>query len=221
MINQDLERRIEAYRGNPQALMQRYQQSQQLIDLLALQRIKSEKEAAARQIQMQMGQQPTVAEQREAEVAQRPRVPGRAVHRVLQWLQCIGELPQVDQRRAHRRGHGLAGDELSSAQMRPGTDDWRPEVADDITAIALMFPAGVVEPRLALGHIQHPVHIHHVPVIPRHAIQLAAGTQAVFVAPVHERFQEAFLEEFGQRHAPIVADRFQHGGQFTVGPGAA
>lgn len=75
MINQDIQSRVDAFRGNPDALAQRYQQSQQLIDLLALQKIKSEKEAAARQMQMQMAQQqakngqpPTVAEQREQEV---------------------------------------------------------------------------------------------------------------------------------------------------------
>ena len=75
MINQDIQSRVDAFRGNPDALAQRYQQSQQLIDLLALQKIKSEKEAAARQMQMQMSQQqakngqpPTVAEQREQEV---------------------------------------------------------------------------------------------------------------------------------------------------------
>jgi hypothetical protein len=73
MIDQEVQRRMDAYRGNPQMLMQRYQQSQQLIDLLALQKIKSEKEAAAREMQMQMAQSqpgglPTVAEQREKEV---------------------------------------------------------------------------------------------------------------------------------------------------------
>ena len=70
MIDQEISRRMDAYRGNPQALMQRYQQSQQLIDLLALQKLKSEKEAAVRSMQMAAGQQqqPTVAQQREQEV---------------------------------------------------------------------------------------------------------------------------------------------------------
>lgn len=70
MIDQEVMRRVDAYRGNPQALMQKYQQSQQLIDLLALQKLKSEKEAAARSLQMSAGQgtPPTVAQQREQEV---------------------------------------------------------------------------------------------------------------------------------------------------------
>lgn len=68
-IDQEIQRKVDAYRGNPQQLMQRYQQNQQLIDLLALQKLKSEKEAAARDMQMKMQQQPgTIAQQREAEL---------------------------------------------------------------------------------------------------------------------------------------------------------
>lgn len=72
MIDQEVQRRMDAYRGNPQMLAQRYQQNQQLIDLLALQKLKSEKEAAARSLQMAatqgQGTPPTVAQQREQEV---------------------------------------------------------------------------------------------------------------------------------------------------------
>jgi hypothetical protein len=68
-IDQEIQSKVDAYRGNPQQLMQRYQQNQQLVDLLALQKLKSEKEAAAREMQMQMQQQPgTIAQQREAEL---------------------------------------------------------------------------------------------------------------------------------------------------------
>jgi len=70
-IEQQIQQRMDAYRGNPQRLMQKYQQSQELLDLLALQKLKSEKEAAARQMQMQMQQAPqTVKQQREAELMQ-------------------------------------------------------------------------------------------------------------------------------------------------------
>ena len=51
-IDQEIERKVNAYRNNPQALMQRYQQNQQLIDLLALQKLKSEKDAAAKEMQI-------------------------------------------------------------------------------------------------------------------------------------------------------------------------
>ena len=65
--------RVAAYRGNPAPLQQRYAVSQDLLDLLALQKIKSDKEAAMRQMQSQLDQQQaasgqTVAQQRQQEV---------------------------------------------------------------------------------------------------------------------------------------------------------
>ena len=70
-IDAQVSDRVDAYRGQPQQLMQMYQQNKELVDLLALQKLKSEKESAKRQIEMQMQQQPgTVAQQREQEVMQ-------------------------------------------------------------------------------------------------------------------------------------------------------
>jgi hypothetical protein len=68
--------RVSAYQGNTKPLEQRYAMSQDLLDLLALQKIKSQKDAAARQMQLQMAQQGaqdgqanmTIAQQREQEV---------------------------------------------------------------------------------------------------------------------------------------------------------
>jgi len=76
MIDREVASRVAAYKGDPQALQQKYAASQQLIDLLALQKIKSAQEAAAREMQMQMAQQQaangeassTIAQQREKEV---------------------------------------------------------------------------------------------------------------------------------------------------------
>jgi hypothetical protein len=70
--------RVAAYQGNTKPLEQRYAMSQDLLDLLALQKIKSQKDAAARQMQLQMAQQGaeggqanmTVAQQREQEVGE-------------------------------------------------------------------------------------------------------------------------------------------------------
>ena len=68
-LGEIVQRKKAAYQDNPQGLQQRYQQSQQLTDLLALQQLKSEKEAAARNMQMAMQQNPaTIAKQREQEV---------------------------------------------------------------------------------------------------------------------------------------------------------
>jgi len=73
-IDQEIQRRMDAYRGNPQALQQRYQMSQQLLDLLALQKLKAEKDAVARQMQAQMQQTPgTVAQQMEQEMLGRTK----------------------------------------------------------------------------------------------------------------------------------------------------
>jgi len=68
-IDQQIQQKVDAYRSDPNKLMARYQQNQQLIDLLALQKLKSEKESAARDVQMKMANSPkTIAEQREEEV---------------------------------------------------------------------------------------------------------------------------------------------------------
>lgn len=86
-IEGDVQSRMDAFRGNPQALAQRYSQNQQLIDLLALQKLKSEKDAAARQMQMQagQGQMPTVAQQREQELM------GMAKQEVTQRVGAVGQ----------------------------------------------------------------------------------------------------------------------------------
>ena len=73
-IDQQIQQKADAYRGNPQQLQQRYAQNKQLIDLLALQKLKSEKEAAARDMAMQMQQQPsTIKQQLESEMVQRTK----------------------------------------------------------------------------------------------------------------------------------------------------
>jgi hypothetical protein len=73
-IDQQIQTKVDAYRSNPQALQQRYQQNQELLDLLALQKLKSEKDAAARDIQMQMAQSPqTIKQQRERELVDRTK----------------------------------------------------------------------------------------------------------------------------------------------------
>jgi len=73
-IDQQIQQKVDAYRGKPEALQQRYAQNKQLIDLLALQKLKSEKDAAARDMQMQMQQQPsTIKDQLETEMVQRTK----------------------------------------------------------------------------------------------------------------------------------------------------
>jgi len=95
-IGNQVQQRVDAYRSNPQALAMQYQQNQQLIDLLALQKLKSEKEAAARDMQMKMQGEPgTIAEQREQQVQAltQQEVAQKLMGSVPNMEQGIGSLP--------------------------------------------------------------------------------------------------------------------------------
>ena len=73
-IDQQIQEKVDAYRNNPEALQKNYQMNQDLLDLLALQKIKSEKDAAARELQMSMEQDPqTIAGQRGEEAIGRTK----------------------------------------------------------------------------------------------------------------------------------------------------
>jgi hypothetical protein len=70
-LDAQIEQRMDAYRGNPQKLQQRYGANKELLDLLALQKLTSEKKAVARDMQLKMQQNPnTIAQQREQEALQ-------------------------------------------------------------------------------------------------------------------------------------------------------
>jgi hypothetical protein len=70
-LDAQIEQRMDAYRGNPQKLQQRYGANKELLDLLALQKLTSEKKAVAADMQLKMQQQPgTIAQQREQEALQ-------------------------------------------------------------------------------------------------------------------------------------------------------
>jgi hypothetical protein len=76
MIDQEINSRVDAYRGNPEALQQKYSVSKELIDLLALQKIKQEMDAGSRQMQLMMAQQgkkPPIKQQLEQEVVGRTK----------------------------------------------------------------------------------------------------------------------------------------------------
>ena len=46
-LDAQVEQRMDAYRGNPQQLQKRYGQNKELMDLLALQKLKTEKDQIA------------------------------------------------------------------------------------------------------------------------------------------------------------------------------
>ena len=109
-LGEQVQRKKEAYQSNPQALQQQYQQSQQLVDLLALQQLKSEKEAAARNMQMQMQQNPaTIAQQREQEVLgmikqEQGRKLGDVAQRTAGTLGQINKRTQQNMQRTAKKG---------------------------------------------------------------------------------------------------------------------
>ena len=109
-LGEQVQRKKEAYQSNPQALQQQYQQSQQLVDLLALQQLKSEKEAAARNMQMQMQQNPaTIAQQREQEVLgmikqEQGRKLGDVAQRTASTLGQINKRAQQNVQRTAKQG---------------------------------------------------------------------------------------------------------------------
>ena len=97
-IDSQIQQRMDQFRGRPQDLMQQYQMSRELIDLLALQKLKSEKDAAARSMMMQMQQNPqTIAAQREAELM------GRTQQEVAQQVGGIAQLAEARKRQNLQR----------------------------------------------------------------------------------------------------------------------
>lgn len=72
MIDQQVTRMMDAYRGNPSALVRSNQVSPDLLKLMALQRLKAEKESAMRELQLAQAPEtqglPTIADQREQEL---------------------------------------------------------------------------------------------------------------------------------------------------------
>jgi hypothetical protein len=68
-INQAVEQRKKAYASNPQALQQRYQGSQELMDLLALQEINKEMQAKKNQMALATQQNPNTIKDQEMQMA--------------------------------------------------------------------------------------------------------------------------------------------------------
>lgn len=108
-IDKLVERKADAYRSNPQALQKRYSQNQELMDLLAMQKLKTEKEAAARDMQLKAEQTPsTIAEQYEQQLVgmnknemaqQTAGIMGERQKKAQQKQQAMGIPPQQAQQR--------------------------------------------------------------------------------------------------------------------------
>ena len=118
--------KVDAYRNNPGALQKNYQMNQDLLDLLALQKIKSEKDAAARQLQMSMQQNPqSIAEQRGKEAIERTK------DEVVEQVGGVAKVNQARQQNNMRRAAagapparqqmtGVAGQPAPNMRMQSG-----------------------------------------------------------------------------------------------------
>ncbi len=118
-IDKLIEQKADAYRGNPQALQKRYSQNQELMDLLAMQKLKSEKETAARDMALKAEQTPsTIAEQYEQQLVSMNKnemanqvagVLGQKQKRAQQRQQAMGIAPQQrPQQRPQGAPQGIA-----------------------------------------------------------------------------------------------------------------
>mgnify|MGYP003132386057 CR=1 FL=1 len=125
-IGQEIERKKDAYRGNPQALQQQYQKNKKLLDLLALQQLKSEKENAVRNMQAQMQQNPaTIAQQREQEVLgmikqEQGQKMGDVAKRTAGTLGQINKKAQQNVQRTAKQGLPAMGGPRKPAMMAGG-----------------------------------------------------------------------------------------------------
>ena len=138
-LGEIVQRKKDAYQDNPQGLQQRYQQSQQLTDLLALQQLKTEKEAVARDIQLKMQQNPqTIAQQREQQVLGLiKQEQGRNLGEVTKQVGgVLGQRQKESMQRRKRMGMaqgGIVG--FQSGEMVDGEEAETISVADAVSTI--------------------------------------------------------------------------------------
>ena len=118
-IDKIIDQKVDAYRGNPQALQKRYSQNQELMDLLAMQKLKSEKETVARDMALKADQTPgTIAEQYEQQLVSMNKnemanqvagVLGQKQKQAQQRQQAMGITPQQrSQQRPQGAPQGIA-----------------------------------------------------------------------------------------------------------------
>ena len=113
-IDQMVQDKTDAYRGNPAALQKRSAMSKELIDMLALQKITSEKDAAARDMQLKMEQQPgTIAQQLEQKAV------GQTKDEMLKGVAGVMQTNQAKQQANMQRAAsaGIAGQPRPNMQM--------------------------------------------------------------------------------------------------------
>ncbi len=117
-IDREINSRVNAYSSNPQALQKKYSMSKDLVDLLALQKIKKGMDEERRNIAMAMQTNPaTIKQQREQEVF------GRTAQDVAQQLggvlQTAKNRQQMAQRRSAPQGLGALMPQQGQRPQQP------------------------------------------------------------------------------------------------------
>lgn len=149
-IDQQIESRKDAYRGNPQQLQKRYSQNKELVDLLALQQMKSDQEAVKRNQALTAEQDAgTVAEKLEAEVLNgyKQNLAGKVqdTRGVLQTKQANQQknMKRMAAGAAQPRATGLAG--LTGASGQAGLGGMRRPPVQGTQGIPSQVPTRMAE----------------------------------------------------------------------------
>lgn len=129
-IYNDVDSRVQAYKGNPAALMKRYGMSQNLLDMLALAKVKEMQESAKgemiAQMAQQQGQQPTIAEALEQGVMENAKSEANPTRNVAQQTTGIAQNSQRQQQAALKQimqamqGQGQQSPLMSGIAAAPG-----------------------------------------------------------------------------------------------------
>ena len=141
MINQGIsatvDDKVDAYRANPDALAQRAKGSQDLLDLLALQQVNKEKEAAKRQIQLNtQPPQDTILAQLEAEAVGRTKE---------DMVNQIGGIMQKDNQAQAKNMQKVGKEGAATPQQLAGVQQGLGQVANRINPnIARARAGGIV-----------------------------------------------------------------------------
>ena len=137
-IDREIALRERLYGNNPQGLMQRYGMTQDTLDLLALMKVKKDQEAAKRQLQASMQQQPgTVKEQAEQQlVAEARNQMGAGMNDRVQQVGGAMRQQQAQQAQAMQR--------LAQSAQRPGGNPMMSGIAAVPAPNMRMAQGGVV-----------------------------------------------------------------------------
>ena len=113
-LNEEVSSRMDAYRANPGALQKRYQSNQELLDLLALQKLTAEKKKAQQELQAAMQQDPrTIKQQLEQEAL------GMTKDEMAQQLGGIGKTIQTQQQKNLQRAAAGVGQPKGLESLTP------------------------------------------------------------------------------------------------------